>query len=348
VHNKDVLRDRLRYAGVTRGLVAPRPVRTASLSSQNNVLRPAAVHAAPIAQKAALPTAQKTVHKPFAQHIKKPVQQAPKAQPVAEKMFTVPKTVSSLRETKLDTYLLKSLQLPDDKTSHKHHRWHRQLRTKKRKTPVLMTAMAMLVFVAGIGVSVQGFLTNKHVEAQVAGSATSEQSETEQDVPAEDKQSTATVSSYRVAPDLPRVVRIPKLNVEARIVRLGMKTSGKLGAPSNIYDVGWYEGSSRPNENGAMLLAGHVHGPTKPGIFYKLHTLQKGDTFEVERGDGQTFKYRVVESQSYNRDKVDMAKAMTPIIAGERGLNIITCSGDLDDSGNHYEERLVVFATLAN
>ena len=55
--------------------------------------------------------------------------------------------------------------------------------------------------------------------------------------------------------------------------------------------------------------------------------------------------FKVVKSQTYDADAVDMAAVLTPVVPGKLGLNLITCTGQLDETGHHYEERLVVFAT---
>ena len=311
-HGDDLVRSRLRYAGVSHGMVVPRPVRQDVIYGK----RP------------------REISKKFS---------IPIAQAVHSYIFRLPKLPKSSEYTELESYLAQTLHIPEDKTSrpHTHHK-RRHLRPRL-KLSVGLTGMAVIVLIFGVGVSVQGFLTNKKVEAQVKQANTNNSSNSDSP-PQEDGQSAASKAAYRVAPNLPRLIRIPKIKVESRITRLGISSDGKLRSPTNIYDTGWFEGSAKPNESGAMLLAGHVHGPTKPGIFYNLHKLVTGDTFEVERGDGQVFNYKVVETKTFHRDNVDMAAAMTPFLSGERGLNIITCSGYIDESGNHYEDRLIVFA----
>jgi LPXTG-site transpeptidase (sortase) family protein len=210
----------------------------------------------------------------------------------------------------------------------------------------LLTALAVVLFVAGIGVAVDGFMTNRHVEAQVEQQSTGGSSDSGApmvgDVPNEGDK--PDVNAYQVAAALPRKITIPKLSVEARTLKLGTTASGAVAAPSSIYDTGWYQDSAKPGESGAMLVDGHVHGPTKPGVFYELKTLKAGDEILVERGDGKTFTYKVIKTKTYPADSVDMmGAALTPVTAGKPGLNLITCTGELDGT-NHYKDRLVVFA----
>ncbi len=162
------------------------------------------------------------------------------------------------------------------------------------------------------------------------------------DIPSEDK---PDVNAYRTAANLPRVISIPKLDVTARVLRLGVNSQGALAAPASIYDTGWYEASSKPGEPGAMLIDGHVHGPNKPGVFSELKNLKAGDEITVERGDGKVLSYKVVKTKTYPADSMDMmGAALTPVTPGKPGLNLITCTGEIDKSNNHYKDRLVVFA----
>lgn len=219
--------------------------------------------------------------------------------------------------------------------------------SRRKRTGIMMAALAILLFVCGMGIGALQLNTNQKVEAQVQ--ALSRQPQDEEggaEVPSETD--APNVDAYQVAAEMPRVITIPKLNVKARIVPVGVKeTTNEIIAPTNIFDAGWYNATARPGQQGAMFIDGHVHGPTKPGVFNKLNQLKPGDAITVESGDGQKFTYRVVTSQSYDKDKLDMGMALSPIDRNVPGLNLITCDGTYDASG-HYANRLVVFASLEN
>jgi LPXTG-site transpeptidase (sortase) family protein len=209
-----------------------------------------------------------------------------------------------------------------------------------------MTTLAIILFVCGLGVAGLQLKTNQQVKAQVKTLAAETSAATgdgsASDIPSEEKPD-GSVGTYKVAPTSPRVLRIGKINVEARVIRLGIKADNEIKSPANIYDAGWYEGSSLPGETGAVLIDGHVHGPTTPGVFVNLKKMVAGDTISLERGDGKKFTYKVVRTQSYDVDKVDMGAAFSSAQPGKPGLNIITCDGSYDDAGN-YGKRLIVFA----
>lgn len=207
--------------------------------------------------------------------------------------------------------------------------------------PRVVFAMAVIVFLVGVGVAFIGFKTNRNVVAQVQAAAKQE----DRSIPTEEKPSESDIDSYQVAPDMPRVITINRIGVKARILNMGVDSTGALNAPGNVYDTGWYNQSSKPGQAGAMLIDGHVHGPTAKGAFYELKNLAVDDQIEVERGDGQKFNYRVVSSAVTLVDKTDMAKAMLPIVPGEQGLNLITCTGQFNSVNNDYPERLVIYAS---
>ncbi len=203
-----------------------------------------------------------------------------------------------------------------------------------------LTGMAVVLFLIGLVVSLMALKTNQQINTVHAQNG--ETVHTDEN-PDEAEPSSGDISSYQVAPDLPRYVRVPKLNVNSRVLRMGVKQNGQLNAPSNIFDVGWYENSNKPSDpGGAVLLDAHVSGPTRPGAFHNLKQLVAGDTVEVEQGDGRTFTYKVVKSQAYDKDDVDMAAALVSAVPGKAGLNLMTCTGSLQ--GDDYQQRLIVFA----
>jgi LPXTG-site transpeptidase (sortase) family protein len=221
-----------------------------------------------------------------------------------------------------------------------------QRKQRQSHKPKVLMGMAALLLLGGIFVFINGLNTNRAVKAQVQQlSASAEDNDggmtdgvpSEQDPP-------KNLGSYSVAPDLPRLLTIEKIDVSARVRRVGVGENNTMKAPASIFDVGWYEGSAKPGENGTVVLDGHVSGPTKQGVFYNLNKLKTDDTMTLTRGDGQVFTYSVVETMTYDDDKVDMPKLLTTAVVGKPGLNIITCSGKFNSRTNQYEQRTVVFA----
>ena len=150
------------------------------------------------------------------------------------------------------------------------------------------------------------------------------------------------LTSYVVAPNMPRYLIIPKIYVKARIMPVGITSTGNLGVPNNVYDAAWYKESSLPGQAGAMVIDGHLDGYNVAGVFWNLHKLGVGDTVEVQLGSGKTFTYKVVKTKAYSVGHVDMQAAMTAINPKKPGLNLITCDGGLTKHYT-YNQRLVVF-----
>lgn len=148
---------------------------------------------------------------------------------------------------------------------------------------------------------------------------------------------------YKVAGDLPRYLFIPKIGVKAMVKPMGVTAKNQIEAPPGAFDAGWYNKSAKPGEQGASLLDGHVSGGAVPGIFYNLKNLTLGDELTLERGDGLKVVYKVVKSQTYDVDKVDMAAVLAPVNADKPGLNLITCTGNVMKGTNNYDKRIVVF-----
>ncbi len=219
------------------------------------------------------------------------------------------------------------------------------------KPQQMIIGMACLVFALGLGVSLQALLTNHNASAQVA--ALSKQVDNQSggsnggsssSLPSTTKPSSQAISNYAVAPDLPRYLDIPKLNVHARVMQVGVTTSGALGTPNNVFDTAWYTGSAKPGQPGATLIDGHVSSWTTHGVFYNIKHLVKGDNIRIVRGDGTIINYQVVKTQVYNADNVDMQAAITPVTPGKSGLNLITCTGQVKKGTSEFNERVIVFA----
>lgn len=224
-------------------------------------------------------------------------------------------------------------------------------KAKKSKSQLALYAMASVVFTAGITVSIIMLQTNHKIAKQAAA----QQQQSAQAAGDEPKESTApsvtkptpaAVSAYVVAPNLPRYIDITKLGVHARVTSMSVNAKNQLQAPRNVYDAGWYNASSQPGQNGAMLIDGHISSWSTKGVFYGLNKLAAGDPITITRGDGQKFVYKVVASQMFDADKVDMASLLVSKDTARPGLSLISCAGDVIPGTNEFNKRFVVYAVL--
>ncbi len=207
----------------------------------------------------------------------------------------------------------------------------------------MLYAMACLVFILGVGVSLSSFHTNRQVAAQVSHQTRKDDDDTSA-APSTAKPSAKDVSSYAVAPNMPRYIDIKKLGVHARVLPMSVTSKNQLRAPGNVFDAGWYNGSALPGQPGAMLVDGHVSSWETNGVFYGLGKLAKGDAITITRGDGKQFTYTVVRNEKYDAGKVDMSSLMVSDDTAKPGLNIITCAGDVVKGTNEFADRQVVYA----
>lgn len=201
--------------------------------------------------------------------------------------------------------------------------------------------LASMLFVLGLFVALQGWLAGSSTESAEVLAAQTQRDAKDENQPSEAKPSSSY--EYVVAPDAPRTLDIPSINVSARVLRLGMKSDGTIETPKNIFDTGWYSGSAKPTDSsGAVVLTGYVSGPTKQGIFHNIKRLNTGDKIVLERGDGQKLTFSVHRVETKLAENVDMRTLTQSAQPGKLGLTIITS----DNGGDQYDSRTLVFAVL--
>ena len=217
----------------------------------------------------------------------------------------------------------------------------------------LYALAGVLVLVTGY-VSVDTLITNSRVREQtqvttpsdtaVAG-ATDDLSPTDaaQEGSDESDIGPTLIDNYSVAPDLPRVLSIAKIGVSARVIPMGTNADKSVQAPVNIFDSGWYTGSSKPGEKGAVFIDAHASGATRQGLFAYLDQLEKGDTLSLEKGDGSTLTYRVVGKETMPLANVNMTKVLQPYDGVKKGLNLMTCTGQWVKDKETYDHRVVIY-----
>jgi len=202
--------------------------------------------------------------------------------------------------------------------------------------------MAIGVFLIGIYASFDSWLTNRAVTT--TASVLSERTIDESSHGLSEAEP-ADKSQYSVRPELPRIITIPSLGVEARILHLGLGEDNTLLAPSNIYDTSWYTSSAKQVSTlGAMLISGHASGPTKQGVFHDLGSIREGAEIVIERGDGLKTTFVVKATKAVPDKDFDMRAMLRSIEPDKLGLNLMTSSGASGSNGEAHESRVLVFA----
>lgn len=149
-------------------------------------------------------------------------------------------------------------------------------------------------------------------------------------------------SSELIGPGFPVHLKIPRINVDATIERVGLTSDGAMDIPKSPNDVAWYALGPRPGDSGSAVIAGHYGWKDGNGsVFDDLHTLRKGDNIYIKDDRGAMVSFVVRESRRYD----STADASNVFISsdGKAHLNLITCEGVWNTVSEGYSKRLVVF-----
>ena len=144
-------------------------------------------------------------------------------------------------------------------------------------------------------------------------------------------------------PGLPVRLIIPSINVDAKIIYVGLAPDGSVGVPAGPDEVAWFGLGPRPGASGSSVITGHF-GPWKNGahsVFDNLNKLKSGDIIYIEDDKGKQIPFTVDHSHIYPND------AIVPEVFSKDGgarLNLITCNGEWLAGQETYTNRLVVFS----
>jgi sortase A len=141
---------------------------------------------------------------------------------------------------------------------------------------------------------------------------------------------------------LPLRLTIPRLEVEAPILSVGLTATFAMDVPQRAEDVGWYEYSTRPGMKGNSILAGHLDWKGGPGVFWRLSALRKGDAVVVRGADGDERPYAVEWNREWSVAAAPIALVFEPL--DQPALTLITCGGRWNPSTQRYDTRVVVRA----
>lgn len=221
---------------------------------------------------------------------------------------------------------------------------HRKRFALKRLTLGLI-GLVLLLSTGYVGIDT--FLTNGKVKADTQTSTAYDSPNPVHDQSQEGKDKSplpaSALANYQVAPNLPRAIYIDKLGIAARTLHMGVNADGTIQAPVNVYDAGWYTGSVKPNENGAVFVDGHSSGASRQGLFGSLDKLNEGDIVQIEMGDNSRILYKVTFKETIKLENVNMRKVLKPYGNATKGLNLMTCAGQWTSDGSTLDERVIVY-----
>ena len=164
--------------------------------------------------------------------------------------------------------------------------------------------------------------------------------------PLSDHLSLDAVTDARMQAPNPAVIRIPRLEVEASIIPLGLQEDGSIEVPEDPDQAGWWLGGPEPGETGPAVILGHVDSQEEgPAVFFYLQYLDPGDEIHIDRVDGSTITYVVESTERHHKDEFPTDAVYGP--TEQPTLRLVTCGGDFDFGVRTYEDNVIVFASLA-
>ena len=136
---------------------------------------------------------------------------------------------------------------------------------------------------------------------------------------------------------------IPKAEVDATIITMGIDENGVMQSPHNAYDVAWYDFSARPGFGSNAVFSGHVdYHDVGPAVFWNLRDLGKDDVIEVHLADGMVYQYHVTALECLPVGEAPISEIVGP--TPNEVVTLITCCGTFDSSTRQYDKRLIVRA----
>jgi LPXTG-site transpeptidase (sortase) family protein len=136
---------------------------------------------------------------------------------------------------------------------------------------------------------------------------------------------------------------IPRLGITAPVVPEGIDHTpgdvGNLTIPSDVREVGWWDGGPAPGQAGTAVLASHR---AADGVFWTLPELETGDRIQVIGTNGRTTQWKVTDVQQLL--KADLPDTIWKD-SGPPKVALVTCGGQFNYPIGHYDDNVIVWAT---
>ncbi len=153
-------------------------------------------------------------------------------------------------------------------------------------------------------------------------------------------------------------ILIPKYDVDAPMITLGLDENNVMESPDEPCDVAWYDFTSRPGFGSNAVFSGHVDwynlgsqgcrcdspggcGGAGPAVFWYLKDMVRGDLIEVRLQDGTLYQYQVIAKR-----QVSGTSDFREIVSSTEKeiVTLITCGGSFNQDTRHYNDRVVIQA----
>ena len=139
-------------------------------------------------------------------------------------------------------------------------------------------------------------------------------------------------------------VSIPDIGVSSDIELLTLDSTGALLPPVDFNRAGWYSGGVIPGQVGPAIIAGHIDSITAPAVFANLHKVTPKMKIFVSLSNGSVLTFAADRSQVAPKTQFPSSSVYGTVPTPQ--LRVITCDGKFNRATGHYDDNLVVFATL--
>ncbi|MGC9538379.1 class F sortase [Streptomyces sp. UG1] len=209
-----------------------------------------------------------------------------------------------------------------------------------------MTALTRRAFAAGAMASLLVGCGGKGEETPPAAGADTRRTRGREDDPSSSSSSSAN-SARALGRSTPVRLRIPAIDVDTPLIRLGLAADGTVQVPPITADdrAGWYRHSPTPGQVGPSVILGHVTvGEYGDGVFRRLNELRRGDRIVARREDGTSAEFAVSAVRTVAKADFPAQEVYGDVKRPE--LRLITCGGPR--TGDEYRDNVIAFATLTS
>ncbi|HRV76060.1 MAG: class F sortase [Candidatus Nomurabacteria bacterium] len=145
-------------------------------------------------------------------------------------------------------------------------------------------------------------------------------------------------------PSGPSRLIIPDIGVNAFMESRGVTAGNAVDVPKSLWNVSWFNQSSRPGSPGPAMIVGHYSSYGK-AVFSNLHKLKVGQKIIVRDDNNQVYTYAVKSIDSYPQAEVPMAELLGDKQSKPR-LSLITCGGQYIKNARDFTNRTVLRAEI--
>jgi sortase (surface protein transpeptidase) len=142
----------------------------------------------------------------------------------------------------------------------------------------------------------------------------------------------------------PERLAIPALDLDTRLITLGVRPDQTVEVPSDPDRAGWFRRGPTPGAIGSSVILGHVDSVDGPAVFAGLADLTVGARITVQMEDGSVVTFAVHSVRTYANEAFPARKVYGS--HGRSELNLVTCGGEYDEARGGYQSNVVVNARL--